>query len=90
VRGFVREAGHAPAGGYTDARRLFRARRNGLECGVGGDDGLKRFAIALLCGIGGYIVVAVASYFLIFELSSNRHDRDVEAAMTSVFFFGPM
>ncbi len=51
---------------------------------------MKRFGIALLCGIGGYIVVAVASYFLILELSSNRHDRDVEAAMTSVFFFGPM
>lgn len=51
---------------------------------------MKRFGIALLCGVGGYIVVAVASYFLILEFSSNRHDRAVEAAMTSAFFFGPI
>ncbi len=51
---------------------------------------MKRFGIALLWGIGGYIVVAVASYFLVMEFSSNRHDREVEAAMTSVFFFGPV
>lgn len=51
---------------------------------------MKRFAFGLLWGIGGYIAVAVASYFLIGTFSSNRHDRDVEAAMTSVFFFGPL
>ena len=26
---------------------------------------MKRFAIALLCGIAGYVIVAVASYVLI-------------------------
>lgn len=51
---------------------------------------MKRIGIALLCGIGGYIIVAAASYFLVLQLSQNRHDRDVEAAMTSVFFYGPV
>ena len=51
---------------------------------------MKRFGIGLLYGIGGYFLVAVASYFLIQEFSSNQHDRSVEAAMTSVFFLGPI
>jgi hypothetical protein len=51
---------------------------------------LKRFAIGVLCALGGYVVAAVASYFLVLQLSSNVHDRSVEAAMTSIFFFGPI
>jgi len=51
---------------------------------------LKRFGIGLLYGAVGYFLVAIASYFLIQEFSSNQHDRSVEAAMTSVFFFGPI
>ena len=51
---------------------------------------MKRFAIGLLCAVGGYIVMAFAGYFLIDWLSSNTHDRSVEAAMTSVFFIGPL
>ena len=51
---------------------------------------MKRFAIALLCGVGGYATVASASYFLIEQFSSNVHDRAIEAAMTSVFVFGPL
>lgn len=51
---------------------------------------MKRVGIALLCAIAGYVVVAFASYFLVGWLSSNTHDRSVEAAMTSAFFFGPM
>jgi uncharacterized BrkB/YihY/UPF0761 family membrane protein len=51
---------------------------------------LKRFGIGLLCGVAVYIVVALASYFLIEQFSSNRHDREPEAAMTSVLFFGPI
>ena len=50
---------------------------------------MKRLVIGLLCGIAGYIIVAVASYFLVLQFSPNTHDRDVEAAMTSVFFYGP-
>jgi multisubunit Na+/H+ antiporter MnhB subunit len=50
---------------------------------------MKRLGIGLLCAIGGFVVVAVASYFLVLEFSSNRHDRELEAAMTSVFVYGP-
>jgi hypothetical protein len=51
---------------------------------------MRRFGIGVLCGIGGYLLAAVAGYFLIEVLSSNSHDRSVEAGMTSVFFFGPL
>jgi hypothetical protein len=51
---------------------------------------LRRIGFGLLFAIAGFIVAAMASYFLILELSSNMHDRSVEAAMTSVFFFGPV
>lgn len=51
---------------------------------------MRRFGIGVLCGIGGYVLAAAAGYFLIDVLSSNGHDRSVEAGMTSVFFFGPL
>lgn len=51
---------------------------------------MKRFGIGVLFGIGGYIIAAVAGYFLMEQLSANTHDYAVEAAMTSVFFFGPI
>jgi predicted PurR-regulated permease PerM len=51
---------------------------------------MKRLGIALLCATGGYLIAAFATYFLVDWLSPNVHDRSVEAAMTSVFFFGPI
>lgn len=51
---------------------------------------MKRFGIGLICGIAGYAIAAFAGYFLVGILSSNTHDRSVEAAMTSVFVFGPL
>jgi len=51
---------------------------------------MKRFGIAMLFAIAGYLVAAAASYFLVDLLSSNTHDRSVEAAMTSAFVFGPL
>ena len=51
---------------------------------------MKRFGLGLLCGLGGYLVVAVISYFAVLQFSPNRHDRELEAAMTSVFFYGPI
>ena len=51
---------------------------------------MKRFALGLLCAVAGYIIVAIASYFLVLQFSSNAHDREVEAAMTSAFVFGPI
>ena len=50
---------------------------------------MKRFALGLLCAIGGYVIAAFVGYFLIDWFSSNMHDRSVEAAMTSVLVFGP-
>ena len=51
---------------------------------------MKRFGIALLFAIAGYLVAAAAGYFLFDLFSSNVHDRPVEAAMTSAFFYGPV
>jgi hypothetical protein len=51
---------------------------------------MKRFGIGLLCAVAGYILAAFAGYFLVQQLSSNMHDRSVEAAMTSIFFLGPI
>lgn len=51
---------------------------------------LRRLGFGLLFAVAGFIVAAIASYFLILWFSSNTHDRSVEAAMTSAFFFGPV
>jgi hypothetical protein len=45
---------------------------------------------ALVWAIGSYVLAVAASYIAVLNLSSNRHDREVEAVMTSVFFFGPI
>jgi len=51
---------------------------------------MKRVGIALFFAAGGYVVAAVASYLLIGQLSSNTHDRVVEAATTSALIWGPL
>jgi hypothetical protein len=51
---------------------------------------MKRFGIGILGLLLGYLVAAVVGYFLIGVLSSNTHDRSVEAAMTSAFVAGPL
>jgi hypothetical protein len=51
---------------------------------------MRRFGVGLLCAIAGYLIAAVAGYFLITQFSSNMHDRSVEASMTGIFFFGPL
>jgi hypothetical protein len=51
---------------------------------------MRRFGFGLLFGILGYIVAAIVGYFLVRQLSSNVHDRSLEAAMTSAFVFGPI
>jgi len=44
------------------------------------------FGVAVL----GYVLGAVGGGFLISALSSNTHDRSVEAAMTGAFVTGPL
>ena len=51
---------------------------------------MKRFGIAVLFAVVGYLLAAAASYFLVDLFSSNVHDRSVEAAMTSAFVLGPL
>ncbi|MEZ5608703.1 MAG: hypothetical protein R3E52_16735 [Burkholderiaceae bacterium] len=51
---------------------------------------MKRLMIAALCAVGGYLIAAVAGYLLTMLLSSNMHDRAVEAAMAGAFVWGPL
>ena len=51
---------------------------------------MKRFALSGVAAIAGYVLGVLAGYFLINTLSSNTHDRSVEAAMTSAFVTGPL
>ena len=51
---------------------------------------MKRAGIGVLCAIGGYVLATLVGYFLIVQFSSNAHDREVEAAMTSAFIAGPI
>ena len=40
--------------------------------------------------MGCYLAGAVVGYFLTTTLSSNSHDKQMEASMTAAFFFGPV
>jgi hypothetical protein len=51
---------------------------------------MRRLGFGLLFGVGGALVAAVLSYALIWQFSGNTHDRELEAAMTSAFFFAPL
>jgi hypothetical protein len=51
---------------------------------------MGRYVLAVVASIAGYVVGAVVGYVLLGWLSSNTHDRSVEAAMTAAFVFGPI
>ena len=51
---------------------------------------MRRFGIGLLWAIPGYLAGAFGGGYLITLLSSNGHDRSVEAAMTGAFVLGPI
>ena len=51
---------------------------------------MKRFVIAVLGAIAGFIAFAVCGYAAIELLSSNTHDRAMEAVMTAFFVAGPL
>ena len=48
----------------------------------------RRSLIGLLWAVPGYLVGAFGGGFLVSVMSSNQHDRSLEAAMTGAFFFG--
>jgi hypothetical protein len=50
---------------------------------------LRRIGFGLAFALIAFILSAVTGYLLILALSSNVHDRSVEAAMTGAFVFGP-
>lgn len=50
----------------------------------------KRIAMGVLGAVLGYLLGAFGGGFLVSVLSSNTHDRSVEAAMTGAFVLGPL
>lgn len=50
---------------------------------------MRVLQILLFAGIG-YGICAVAGYFLVMAISTNRHDKSVEAVMTAAFVIGPL
>lgn len=51
---------------------------------------MRRVGFGLLWAIPAYLVGAFGGGFLISLLSSNTHDRSIEAAMTGAFVLGPL
>ncbi|MBI1906371.1 MAG: hypothetical protein HYS20_09090 [Rhodocyclales bacterium] len=51
---------------------------------------MRRFGFGLLFAVIGFIMAALVGYFLIGQFSPNQHDREIEAAMTSIFVLGPL
>lgn len=50
---------------------------------------MKAFLLALLVSVIAYVIAVVGGIVLIRTFSSNTHDRDLEATMTSFFVLGP-
>ena len=51
---------------------------------------MKTFGLSLLAALIGYVIGLFGGMRLVSMLSSNTHDRSVEAAMTGAFFIGPL
>ena len=51
---------------------------------------MRRVAFGLLWAVPGYLLGAFGGGALLYLVSTNQHDRSVEAAMTGAFVFGPL
>ncbi|MGV3602589.1 MAG: hypothetical protein ACO1N1_15360 [Dyadobacter fermentans] len=51
---------------------------------------MKIFFLSLLIAVAAYLIAAVGGYYLITKLSSNTHDKSMEASMTAAFVLGPV
>ena len=51
---------------------------------------MKTLGLSLLAAVIGYFVGLFGGMVLINLMSSNTHDKSVEAAMTGAFFIGPL
>jgi len=50
---------------------------------------MARIYRGLIYAATAYLAATVVGYLLVSMLSSNVHDRELEATMTSIFIFGP-
>ncbi len=51
---------------------------------------MSKLVRSILGLVGGYLVTAGVGWMSIAALSSNTHDRSLEAAMTAIFAIGPL
>jgi hypothetical protein len=51
---------------------------------------LRKIGIGLACAVGAYVFGALGGALLVSTLSSNVHDRSLEAVMTGAFVTGPL
>lgn len=51
---------------------------------------MNRLLAIMLGVLVGFVVLALCGYLATQWLSSNSHDRDIEAAMTAMFVAGPI
>jgi uncharacterized membrane protein YeaQ/YmgE (transglycosylase-associated protein family) len=51
---------------------------------------LRRIGIGLLFAFVAYLIGAFGGGYLVSLLSTNQHDKEMEAAMTGAFVFGPL
>ena len=51
---------------------------------------IKRVALSFALGLLGYVIGLFGGLGLVLLLSSNEHDRSMEAAMTGAFVVGPL
>lgn len=51
---------------------------------------MRTVAVALSVLVSGYVTGGLIGFAAIQAMSSNTHDRDVEAAMTGAFLTGPV
>ena len=51
---------------------------------------LRRIGFGLLWAVPGYLFGAVGGGSLLYLVSTNQHDRSLEASMTGAFVLGPL
>jgi hypothetical protein len=51
---------------------------------------MRRLFFIAAYAIAGYVLGVIAGLVLVSSLSTNTHDRSVEAAMTAAFVVGPV
>jgi hypothetical protein len=51
---------------------------------------IRRILSGFLFGLPCYVIGAVGGGYLVYLLSANRHDLEMEATMTGAFVTGPL